>query len=113
MSRLPIKGDCQRAFDAMNARMDAIGQEDGPEHRAAHLLVAGDKATTVDAGAFPGMYGDLLDPEEYLSSGGFGLVMAFANDVIDGTSLIDVLVSVALQAVATGVLMERLRQEER
>jgi hypothetical protein len=111
----PEKGDVRRAVEAMNRRVEAAMDMD--EGTTPGLIDIG--TTRVDAGATSGdganvmrrIHGDLVDTGEFVDVAvgwAHPLVSAMARGAVDPVSA---LVSLSIQAVAFGALMERQRWE--
>lgn len=115
MSRLPQPGDAVLASRALNGRVDAAvgANEDNPIVRMGGIVLTEDGITGPGVPVLLSVYGDLFDVTETLDDAGWaGLLSAHERDIEAGEDTLDsTLIAVALQAVAFGVLMERLRWE--
>lgn len=115
MSRLPEKGDAKRAYQAINARAVAAVDEVAPGHHLVGLIDMRDGELTGDGlDGFRRVYGDLFDISETIEYGGTDLVFASLEKIDRGVmDPFSALMSLFLQATATGVIMERQRWEKR
>jgi hypothetical protein len=117
VSRLPEVGDARRAFAAMDERAKAGVPEIAPRrHYAGEVRLDAQTGRLEGEGldAFRRVYGDLFDIEELFAQGGMAMLLHGVRVLMGGEEdLISVLSSLVMQAAGTGVLMERLRWEER
>lgn len=112
MSRLPEKGDVEAAIRRFDARMNAASNDESIYHTGAISARRGGGLDGPGAQAMLRVYGDLFDPGEALTAGGFGLCKAFIQDIAaGGTDPFDAMASLWFQGLALGVLMERERWE--
>lgn len=115
MSRLPQPGDAVKATQVLNGRLAAgVGvTEQDVIVRTGSVELTEHGMTGPGVPALLAIYGDLFNVTETLDDAGFaGLVEAHVREVEAGDdTLNDAMCAVALQAVAHGVLQERLRWE--
>lgn len=106
-----------KAATVLNGRMDAAvgANEHDRMVRTGSITLTENGITGPGMGTLFAVYGDLFDITETLDDAGFGgLVQAHLADVEAGEDEMDsALCAVALQGIAFGVLMERLRWEAR
>jgi hypothetical protein len=114
MSRLPLKGDALLATHVLNGRMGALGASESDEFITTGPVVFTESGLTgMGVESLRAAYGDLFDLEETLNEAGFGKLVTKHEQEIDAgsESVGTALVALLLQAVAHGVLQERLRWE--